>query len=91
MSLFMSKVVPGVSRLVGGYLQTRGTYPGKFVVLKSKYVDVRESGKQQIKADREAWFPIQKCGGHFWTALVKRSPMHWTMVEDIIDAGGQQL
>ena len=79
---FMSKVVPGVGRLVRGHLQTGWTYPGKFFLLMSMDAEVREHGKQQIRADREAWIKIQKCGGHFWTGVVKRSPMNWTVVDE---------
>ena len=63
-------------------MQTAWTNPGKFLILKSKFADIRLAGMQTIKADRAAWLAAKKCGWHFWIQLLKRSCMNWVIVEE---------
>ena len=78
----MMKVVLAVGRLARGHLQTAWTYPGKFLILTSKFADIRLAGTQTIKADRAAWLAAKRCGRHFWIQLLKRSSMNWLIVEE---------
>ena len=78
----MMKVVPAVGRLVREHLQTAWTYPGKILILNSKFADIRLAGMQTIKADRAAWLAAKTSGGHFWIQLLKRSFRNWVIVEE---------
>ena len=82
-SQFWTRNLSAIGRLVRGHLAHGMTYPGKFAAGLSDDPDEEAWAFNEFQLDFEAWGKLAKVGGGiFWTKMISRSSMNWTVVDE---------
>ena len=82
-SQFWTRNLSAIGRLIRGHLAHGMTYPGKFAAGLSDDPDEEAWAFNEFQLDFEAWRKLAKVGGGiFWTKMISRSSMNWTVVDE---------
>ena len=82
-SQFWTRTLSAIGRLIRGHLAHGMTYPGKFAAGLSDDPDEEAWAFNEFRLDWDAWLKLQTVGGGiFWTKMVSRSSMIWTVVDE---------
>lgn len=82
---FYKAILTSMGLLLRGHLAGAMTYPGKFGLLLSDDPGEIDAAMVEFQHDYGAFEAAKSCGGKFWTAPLRRSPMLWTFVQETFE------